>query len=109
MVHAPGPVMEGFSRAVAATATERSMGIEDVLSLAERHGIEMLGLSRHECFPLALPRHSPGSAYEQRRQAGLIVITRAANAGPPEYAGLPAPTPRTCGAGRKCGPKPSWD
>jgi O-acetyl-ADP-ribose deacetylase (regulator of RNase III) len=43
VVHAPGPVMEGFSRAVAATATERSMGIEDVLSLAERHGIEMLG------------------------------------------------------------------
>lgn len=40
--------MEGFSRAVAASATERSMGIEDVLSLAERHGIEMPGLSRHE-------------------------------------------------------------
>ena len=43
VVHAPGPAMEGFSRAVAATATERSLGIEDVLSLAERHGIEMLG------------------------------------------------------------------
>jgi mannose-6-phosphate isomerase-like protein (cupin superfamily) len=43
VVHAPGPVMEGFSRAVAATATERSLGIEDVLSVAERHGIEMLG------------------------------------------------------------------
>jgi mannose-6-phosphate isomerase-like protein (cupin superfamily) len=43
VVHAPGPVMEGFSRAVAATATERSLGIEDVLSLAARHGIEMLG------------------------------------------------------------------
>jgi hypothetical protein len=35
--------MEGFSRAVAATATDRSMDIEDVLSVAERHGIEMLG------------------------------------------------------------------
>jgi hypothetical protein len=35
--------MEGFSRAVSATATERSLGIEDVLSVAERHGIEMLG------------------------------------------------------------------
>jgi O-acetyl-ADP-ribose deacetylase (regulator of RNase III) len=43
VVHARGPVLEGFSRAVAASATDRSMGIEDVLSLAERHGIEMLG------------------------------------------------------------------
>jgi hypothetical protein len=44
-----------------------------------------------------------------RWSSGLVVITRAANSGPPEYAGLPAPTPRTCGAGQKCGQTPSWD
>jgi hypothetical protein len=35
--------MEGFSRAAAAIATGGGPSIEDVLSLAERHGIEMLG------------------------------------------------------------------
>ena len=43
VVHAPGQVMEGFSRAAAAIATGGGTSIEDVLSLAERHGIEMLG------------------------------------------------------------------
>jgi mannose-6-phosphate isomerase-like protein (cupin superfamily) len=43
VVHTPGQVMEGFSRAAAAIATGGGPSIEDVLSLAERHGIEMLG------------------------------------------------------------------
>ena len=43
VVHTPGRVMEGFSRAAAAIATGGGPSIEDVLSLAERHGIEMLG------------------------------------------------------------------
>ena len=43
VVHAPGQVMEGFSRAAAAIATGGGTSIENVLSLAERHGIEILG------------------------------------------------------------------
>ena len=43
VVHTPGQVMEGLSRAAAAIATGGGPSIEDVLSLAERHGIEMLG------------------------------------------------------------------
>jgi O-acetyl-ADP-ribose deacetylase (regulator of RNase III) len=43
VVHTPGPVMEGFTRAAAAVAIAGSSSIEDVLSLAERHGVEMLG------------------------------------------------------------------
>jgi len=43
MVHAPGPPMENFSRAAAALAAEGEPAIEDVLALAERCGIEMLG------------------------------------------------------------------
>lgn len=35
--------MEGFSRAAAALAAEGTPSIEDVLALAEQHGIEMLG------------------------------------------------------------------
>ncbi|HSK59996.1 MAG TPA: cupin domain-containing protein [Actinomycetospora sp.] len=42
-VHAPGGVMEGFSRAAAALAADGRPAMEDVLDLAERHGIEMLG------------------------------------------------------------------
>jgi len=43
VVHAPGAPMEGFSRAVAAAATDGDPGIEDVLAIAARHGIELLG------------------------------------------------------------------
>ena len=43
VVHAPGPPMENFSRAAAALATEGDPSMEDVLALAERSGIEMLG------------------------------------------------------------------
>jgi mannose-6-phosphate isomerase-like protein (cupin superfamily) len=43
VVHTPGEVMEGFSRAAAALARQGHPSIEDVLRLAERHGIEMLG------------------------------------------------------------------
>ena len=42
-VHAPGGVMEGFTRAAAALAADGPPAMEDVLVLAERHGIEMLG------------------------------------------------------------------
>jgi mannose-6-phosphate isomerase-like protein (cupin superfamily) len=42
-VHAPGGVMEGFSRAAAALAADGPPAMEDVLAVAERHGIEMLG------------------------------------------------------------------
>lgn len=43
VVHSPAATMEGFSRAAAAMAAQGSPGIEDVLALAEQHGIEMLG------------------------------------------------------------------
>jgi mannose-6-phosphate isomerase-like protein (cupin superfamily) len=47
VVHAPGEVMEGFSRAAAALADPLSNrcppSIEAVLDLAEQHGVEMLG------------------------------------------------------------------
>jgi hypothetical protein len=45
VVHAPGPVMEGFSRAVSDLAAQGNdnPGIEEVLSVAQQHGIEMLG------------------------------------------------------------------
>lgn len=42
-VHAPGGPMEGFIRGAARLAEDRSPTIEEVLALAERHGIEMLG------------------------------------------------------------------
>ena len=42
-VHAPGPPMESFSRAAAALGAEGEPDIEDVLALAEKCGIEMLG------------------------------------------------------------------
>ena len=42
-VNAPGGPMEGFSRAAAALAASGSPAIEDILTVAEEHGIEMLG------------------------------------------------------------------
>ncbi|UMG93756.1 cupin domain-containing protein [Nocardioides sp. TF02-7] len=48
-VHSPGAAMEGFSRAAAALAAEGSAGsagsagMEAVLTIAEQHGIELLG------------------------------------------------------------------
>jgi mannose-6-phosphate isomerase-like protein (cupin superfamily) len=43
VVHAPGPVMEGFTRAVADLADKDAADMNAVLALARRHGIEMLG------------------------------------------------------------------
>ncbi|TXL62170.1 cupin domain-containing protein [Aeromicrobium terrae] len=43
VVHAPGAPMEGFTRAVAALAAQDAPAIEDVLAVAEAHGIELLG------------------------------------------------------------------
>jgi mannose-6-phosphate isomerase-like protein (cupin superfamily) len=43
VVHAPGPVMEGFSRGAVALAERGRTDMADVLDLAQRHGIEMLG------------------------------------------------------------------
>ncbi|WP_210767641.1 cupin domain-containing protein [Cellulomonas humilata] len=43
VVHAPGPPMEGFSRAAAALAAQGSPSMEDVLAIAAEHGIELLG------------------------------------------------------------------
>jgi hypothetical protein len=43
VVHAPGPPMEGFLRAVAASSAEGEPDIDAVLAIAERHGIELLG------------------------------------------------------------------
>ncbi len=43
VVHAPGRPMEEFSRAAAALATDGSASMAEVLTLAARHGIEMLG------------------------------------------------------------------
>ena len=42
-VHAPGEAMERFAFAAAALAAGGTPAIADVLTLAERHGIEMLG------------------------------------------------------------------
>ena len=43
VVHAPGPPMEGFSRAAAALAADGPPPLEEVLRIAEQHGIELLG------------------------------------------------------------------
>jgi mannose-6-phosphate isomerase-like protein (cupin superfamily) len=43
VVHAPGQTMEDFTRAAAAMAAGGEPDIGQVLALAERHGIEMLG------------------------------------------------------------------
>jgi mannose-6-phosphate isomerase-like protein (cupin superfamily) len=42
-VHAPGAVMEGFSRAAAALAAAGTPTMEDVLGVARENGIELLG------------------------------------------------------------------
>jgi quercetin dioxygenase-like cupin family protein len=43
VVHAPGPPMEGFSRAAAALAADGTPSMDDVLGIAAQHGIEILG------------------------------------------------------------------
>lgn len=42
-VHAPGGPMEGFTRSAARLAADHPPTIEEVLAIAERHGIELLG------------------------------------------------------------------
>lgn len=42
-VHAPGGPMEGFIRSAAQLAADHPPTIDEVLAIAERHGIEMLG------------------------------------------------------------------
>ena len=42
-VHAPGAAMEAFAHAAAALAAEGAPGLDDVLALAARHGIEVTG------------------------------------------------------------------
>ena len=42
-VHAPGGPMEGFIRSAAELAADHSPTIEEVLAIAERNGIELLG------------------------------------------------------------------
>ena len=45
-VHSPAAVMEGFTRAVVAMAAESPgapPSMADVLAVAERHGVELLG------------------------------------------------------------------
>jgi hypothetical protein len=43
VVHAPGGPMEGFVRAVAALAEGGSPNMDEVLAVAARNGIELLG------------------------------------------------------------------
>ncbi|MEV0354944.1 cupin domain-containing protein [Nocardia sp. NPDC050697] len=43
VVHTPGATMENFSRAAAALAADGPPAMEQVLALAQRHGIELLG------------------------------------------------------------------
>jgi hypothetical protein len=43
VVHAPGEPMEHFTRAAVALAADGEPSIDDVLAVAEQHGIEMLG------------------------------------------------------------------
>lgn len=42
-VHAPGGPMEGFTRSAAQLAADHPPRIEEVLAIAERHGIELMG------------------------------------------------------------------
>ena len=42
-VHAPGGPMEGFTRSAARLAADHPLTIEEVLAIAECHGIELLG------------------------------------------------------------------
>ena len=43
VVHAPGAPMEGFSRAAAALAQDGPPSMDEVLAVAARNGIELLG------------------------------------------------------------------
>jgi mannose-6-phosphate isomerase-like protein (cupin superfamily) len=43
VVHSPAAVMAGFSRAAAALADRGAPTMDDVLALAQRHGVELLG------------------------------------------------------------------
>ncbi|MDD7964516.1 cupin domain-containing protein [Actinomycetospora lemnae] len=54
-VHAPGAVMEGFARAGAALAADGPPAMADVLALAARHGVELLG-------PIPDPRSAGATA-----------------------------------------------
>lgn len=42
-VHAPGSAMEGFTRSAGRLAADHTPAIEEVLAIAERNGIELLG------------------------------------------------------------------
>lgn len=42
-VHSPAAVMEGFSRAAAAQAATGTQTMEQVLELAQQHGVQLLG------------------------------------------------------------------
>jgi mannose-6-phosphate isomerase-like protein (cupin superfamily) len=54
VVHAPGTAFEGFVRAAAALAAEGEPSMDQVLEIAARHGIELLGP-----IPTAAPAGSP--------------------------------------------------
>lgn len=56
-VHAPGGAMEGFSRAAADLAAQGDPTIEDVLEVAQQHGIEMLGPVPTDVVPEPQPAH----------------------------------------------------
>ena len=43
VVHSPAAVMEGFSRAAAALAADGAPTMEQVLAVAQEHGVELLG------------------------------------------------------------------
>ena len=43
VVHAPGAPMENFVRDAAALAANGNPGVDAVLAIAQRHGIELLG------------------------------------------------------------------
>jgi hypothetical protein len=53
-VHAPGTAFEGFVRAAAALAAEGEPSMDEVLEIAARNGIELLGP-----IPTATPAGSP--------------------------------------------------
>ncbi|NII68871.1 mannose-6-phosphate isomerase-like protein (cupin superfamily) [Microbacterium ulmi] len=46
-VHAPGGPMEGFTRSAARLAADHTPTIEEVLTIAQRNGIELLGPVPH--------------------------------------------------------------
>lgn len=43
VVHSPGPVMEGFARAAARLAERGEVTMDEVLTVASEHGVELLG------------------------------------------------------------------